>query len=111
MKILSNQVECLKCGDKPFSAHQHHFATCKCGAVSVDGGSAYLRRLGEVSNYKELSISVSDRVVELMTDEVTRAIDSGRNPLGVVCAALRGLRDSEAESERVGGALEIKTKG
>ncbi len=46
--ILSNQVECLKCGDKPFSAHRHDFKYCKCEKVAVDGGMDYLKRMGNL---------------------------------------------------------------
>jgi len=42
--ILSNKAQCRKCGDIIESKHRHDFRSCKCGAISVDGGKAYLRR-------------------------------------------------------------------
>lgn len=31
---------------------------CSCGAVAVDGGKEYLKRLGNEKDYEELSIKV-----------------------------------------------------
>jgi hypothetical protein len=47
--IIQNAVSCNCCGDFIVSKHRHDFVTCTCGAVSVDGGQAYLRRVGGVS--------------------------------------------------------------
>ena len=45
--IIQNAVTCLACGDFIVSKHRHDFVTCTCGAVSVDGGQSYLRRVGD----------------------------------------------------------------
>lgn len=42
--ILSNKAKCKKCGDIIESKHVHDYVTCKCGAISVDGGHEYLKR-------------------------------------------------------------------
>lgn len=42
--ITYNAIKCKKCGDIIESKHVHDYVTCKCGAVSVDGGHEYLRR-------------------------------------------------------------------
>ena len=42
--IIKNAIRCNICGDEIESKHRHDFATCKCGACSVDGGHDYLRR-------------------------------------------------------------------
>ena len=60
MKILEqvisvNRVYCKKCKDTPTSHHGHDFVSCKCGAISVDGGPNYLRRIGDLNCYIELS--------------------------------------------------------
>lgn len=39
-----NKIRCKHCNDVIESKHQHDFVRCSCGAVFVDGGSAYLRR-------------------------------------------------------------------
>lgn len=58
--ILSNQVRCLKCGDTPFSAHRHDYRPCSCGAIAVDGGMEYLRRVGALDAYEDMSIELPD---------------------------------------------------
>jgi len=52
--ILKNAITCLGCGDTIRSTHRHDFVTCSCGESSVDGGSAYLRRVG--SNWVDCSV-------------------------------------------------------
>ena len=56
-KIKSNKAQCLKCMDIIESKHRHDFVGCKCGALAVDGGKDYLRRVGDLSinSYKDLS--------------------------------------------------------
>ncbi len=43
-RILRNVAKCSQCDDVIESKHRHDFVTCKCGAISVDGGRAYLKR-------------------------------------------------------------------
>ena len=54
-KIIVNKIKCKKCGDIIESIYRHDFKYCKCGAVAVDGGKEYLRRLGFKDDYEELS--------------------------------------------------------
>ena len=54
-KIIVNKIKCKKCGDIIESTYRHDFKFCKCGAVAVDGGKDYLRRLGYEEDYEELS--------------------------------------------------------
>lgn len=91
--IISNQVECLKCGDRPFSAHRHDFKRCKCGAIAVDGGREYLRRVGDLNGYKDLSFEMPDEDVSKCEEAVKWAEETGRNNLGTAFAVLRALRD------------------
>ena len=93
--ILSNQIECLSCGDKPYSAYINDFKSCKCGEVNVDGGQAYLRRVGEP--YKDMSIVWDIELVNSMWEAIDEAIDTGRNNFGIVCAVSRCLRDNGYE--------------
>jgi len=91
--ILQNQIRCKKCGDEPFSAHRHDFKYCKCGAVAVDGGMEYLKRVGDVRDgYDELSYSLDDKIVAECVDAVKWARDTGRNELGTVLAVIRALK-------------------
>lgn len=55
-KILKNRGMCLKCGQTVESVNVHDFAECRCGAIAVDGGHEYLRRLGEGKDFREMSV-------------------------------------------------------
>ena len=93
--ILSNQASCTLCGDAPYSATRHDYKTCKCGNLSVDGGMDYIRRVREDrSNTVEMSIEWEDELVRKLTQSITEALLTGRNPLGVVCSVARTLRDN-----------------
>ncbi len=50
-KIKVNKAKCLFCGDIIESTHVHDYKTCKCGKISVDGGTYYLKR-GFPAGYK-----------------------------------------------------------
>jgi hypothetical protein len=41
---LRNTVTCYECGETITSLTRHDFQTCKCGAISVDGGFDYVKR-------------------------------------------------------------------
>lgn len=53
--ILHNRARCKRCGDTIESTHRHDFVGCSCGAIAVDGGYDYLRRVGDLSQFEELS--------------------------------------------------------
>lgn len=55
-KILRNSAKCLKCGDEIESKSVHDFVSCKCGAISVDGGHEYLRRVGDSDAIEDSSM-------------------------------------------------------
>lgn len=55
MKILVNRIKCKKCGDVIESKSVHDFNFCKCGKVAVDGGQDYLKRLGNLEDWEDLS--------------------------------------------------------
>ena len=56
-KIKKNCIKCKNCGDVIESKDRHDFKSCKCGAVSVDGGKDYLRRgyTNSLDDFEELS--------------------------------------------------------
>lgn len=56
MNIIINQAKCNKCKQVIESKYRWDFVTCKCGAISVDGGKDYLKRLGRYEHIIELSI-------------------------------------------------------
>jgi hypothetical protein len=59
--IKSNKIRCDKCQDVIESTHRHDFKWCKCGSIAVDGGTAYLRRVGAIGHYTDLSEEVDDQ--------------------------------------------------
>jgi hypothetical protein len=91
--IIENTVVCLSCGDKIVSKHRHDFVTCTCGAVSVDGGQSYLRRVGDFGNAMDLSWSLPDDVYEQCAEAAQDAADTGRNKFGIANAVMRTLRE------------------
>ena len=57
-KIIVNKIKCKKCGDVIESTYRHDFKFCKCGAVAVDGGKDYLRRIGYEEDYEEFTDTI-----------------------------------------------------
>ena len=68
-KIMTNKIKCKKCGDIIESEYTHDFKMCKCGAVGVDGGHAYLRRQGNPDDWEELSEARQYRSLEELVQE------------------------------------------
>lgn len=58
--VTLNKCQCKKCGDIIESKHRHDFVWCKCGAIAADGGKAYIKRCGEMSDIIELSESYQE---------------------------------------------------
>ena len=98
--IVQNAVTCNKCGEFIVSKYRHDFVTCHCGTISVDGGQAYLRRVGGIRQkmpdgrpvYTDLSWEITDEIYELCATVVEQAIDTNRNKYGIANAVLRALR-------------------
>jgi hypothetical protein len=55
MTIITNMIKCTKCNDVIESKNRHDFVWCSCKSVAVDGGTAYLRRLGDPGSFIDLS--------------------------------------------------------
>lgn len=55
--IKVNKIKCKKCGNIIESRSTNDYKRCSCGAVAVDGGTEYLKRIGNENDYIELSIS------------------------------------------------------
>ena len=54
-KIISNKIKCKKCGDIIESKSTNDYKRCSCGAVAIDGGKDYLKRISSEKDYEELS--------------------------------------------------------
>ena len=76
------------------SKHRHNFVTCTCGAISVDGGQEYLRRVGDMSIAVDFSWSLPDDVYNACAEVVKDAIDTNRNKFGIANAVMRKLRET-----------------
>lgn len=51
-----NIARCALCSDIIESTYRHHFVTCKCGEINLDGGTDYRRALAkDLKNVLELS--------------------------------------------------------
>lgn len=59
-EIISNKIKCKKCGDIIESKSTNDYKRCSCGAVAVDGGIDYLKRIGNEEDYEELSTSCTN---------------------------------------------------
>ena len=92
--IVQNAVSCNGCGDIIISKHRHNYVTCTCGAISVDGGQSYLRRVGTMveGSYVDLSWSLPDELYNACAEAVKEAIDTNRNKYGIANAVMRCLR-------------------
>lgn len=55
MTIIANIIQCTKCNDIIESKYRHDFVWCSCKSCAVDGGKAYLKRVGDPGSYKDLS--------------------------------------------------------
>lgn len=55
--IIKNAIKCKLCGDVIESKTRTGVVKCSCGAVGVEGGKHYLKRIGDKENYEELSES------------------------------------------------------
>ena len=75
-KIIRNRIKCKKCGEIIESTSRHDFKFCKCGAVAVDGGKDYLRRVGSKDDYEELRFFMDEtgRPYEPGEPEYERAV-------------------------------------
>lgn len=60
---------CRRCGEYVESRHRHDYRRCGCGAVGVDGGLAYLRRIGDPADAEELSQTTTEPLPELTPEQ------------------------------------------
>lgn len=105
--IISNQVRCNLCGDTPYSSNRHDFRYCKCGHIAVDGGSAYLRRVGSLTGYTEMSIELPSELVNDMIAACTKAIEDELNHLEIAKRILYQV-DSNLAVEQVGAYVAVQ---
>lgn len=54
-EIINNKIKCKKCGDIIESKSTNDYKRCSCGAIAIDGGKDYLKRIDNENDYEELS--------------------------------------------------------
>lgn len=60
-RLIRNRAKCLLCGDVIESVSTHDFVRCSCGALAVDGGTAYARRVFKDRDaYQDMSVFEDD---------------------------------------------------
>ena len=70
-KLIKNKWKCLYCNDIIESKHQHEYTTCKCGAMSIDGGTSYIRLVGDL----DMMENMCERVEVWEDGDKIRCID------------------------------------
>lgn len=55
LRLIVNRVRCKKCNDIIESISTYDFKTCKCGAISIDGGKEYQKVSWKSDNPSEPS--------------------------------------------------------
>ena len=94
------KIKCLKCNDIIQSMYRHNFKRCKCGAVAVDGGSDYLRTLG---NIEDLAEQQENGVFKSYTEMMAELKEDREGVSDWDDTLMDGLSDWEAwEDEPVG---------
>ncbi len=97
MVIVANAATCLLCGDSIYSGFRHDYATCSCGSCSVDGGCDYFKMSYKDREQVEINhILASEDFLSILIKEIDSSMKSGRNARGIAYAALRAIRDSNA---------------
>lgn len=77
--ILRNSIRCNVCGDEIVSEHRHDFKGCTCGAVAVDGGQTWLRKIGRFEDWTDTSIiAVCEENDEAAVAETTELLERKR---------------------------------
>lgn len=99
MAIIHNAARCLKCETTIRSTHRHDFQTCKCGGCSVDGGDAYLRRVGDPALMDDRSLVIDDDRLPRVLREVWDALNDRRSDAAARSRALKIIQDAGRRPE------------
>ena len=106
-RILRNSAICLDCNDEIISKFTHDFVTCKCGNLSVDGGSSYLKRnYNNIDSYKEISVyddGIHDTRRQNMRWGVNYDKDMNRLPNGTEWRLIKDLVTEHIQAILSGG--------
>ena len=89
-RITRNAARCRVCKQVIESKHVHDYVSCACGAIAVDGGRSYLRRVGEPANFEE---DLSEFTTEPLPEKTQAQKQAEENRLWVL---LQGLYDKNS---------------
>ena len=53
-KLIKNRWKCLYCGDVVESKHRYDYVTCNCGKSNCDGGTSYIRLVGDLDMMQDM---------------------------------------------------------
>ena len=76
-KLVKNQWKCLYCNDVIESKHQHEYTTCKCGKMSIDGGTSYIRLGGDLDMMQDMC----ERIEVWEDGDKIRCIDGSKQKI------------------------------
>lgn len=71
MKVVRNRARCKRCNDIIESKHKYDFVSCRCKAISLDGGTEYQRYIG---SREDFDFSLSEYIFE--SEEEKKRIES-----------------------------------
>lgn len=84
LKIVSNKIRCLWCGEVLESFSVHDFKRCRCGKCFTDGGLEYLHRGFEGDKpedvYEDLSVYYDPETKRSVTAKEANAKDIPQPP-------------------------------
>lgn len=84
LKIVSNKIRCLWCGEVLESFSVHDFKRCRCGKCFTDGGLEYLHRGFEGDKpediYEDLSVYYDPETKHSLTAKDANAKDIPQPP-------------------------------
>jgi hypothetical protein len=66
MKVCA--IKCFNCGDIIFSRAHHDYRECSCRKIAIDGGRLYTRIIGNIEDFKILSLDIKETNKELYDD-------------------------------------------
>jgi len=97
-KIITNKVKCRLCGDVIESTYRNDIKSCKCGEITVDGGTDYIRRgwqtdranIIELSEYEE-EHKIPEEEIRLFQDHLRKKWLEEIKEIGGLEAYLKGL--------------------
>ena len=93
-KLIKNRWKCLYCGDVIESKHRYDYVTCNCGKSNCDGGTSYIRLVGDLDMMQDMC-----EYVEVWEDgDKIRCIDDSKQKtleLGKVYTVDTSMRTTE----------------